>query len=370
MKRIKNIDAIRGFCIFLMILGHLLDWWLKYEDKWLQVILFELLAPLAASGFLFISGFSTTLSYKSRVIKAENSNEFTMRKIKNEYIIRALLILIIALIYNTLIAFTINDLTWIWSWNVLQTIAVSLLLMWPLLKTSKTFRIVLGIVLLVADQCILILLTSYMGQPNMYGVFYHILFHPLDQYIILSFFSVFLIGTVVGDVFFEINKISDQEERKHAIKYEFIKFSLLIGIILMIFGAIFFFPDFLYHGTFSSMLYSIGTVLVLLSILLYIEEFEVVKTKKSYRFFYYFSFYSFTIYLAHNPLYFIFFRQLNVLSVWIAIVGVFIFLTLLLKGIYKKWGKNASLKVLISILSSKLANKLEERYLSRDLNSY
>ena len=368
MKRIKSIDTIRGFCIFLMILGHLLDWWLKDEDKWLQVIIFELLAPLAASGFLFVSGFSTTLSYKSRVIKAENSNRLTMRKVKNIYIIRASLLLIVALLYNTVIAFGISDPTWIWAWNVLQTIAVSLLLTWPLLKTSKTFRIVLGIVLLVADQCILILLTSYMGQTNMYGIFYHILFNPLDQYIILSFFSVFLIGTVVGDVFFEINKISDQEERKRAIKYDFIKFSLLIGIILMIFGTIFSFPDFLSHGTFSSMVYSIGTVLVLLSILLYIEEFEIVKIQKSYRFFYYYSFYSFTIYLAHNPLYFIFFRQLNILSVWIAIVGVWIFLALLLKGVHKKWGKNASLKVLISILSSKLANKLEERYLSRDLN--
>jgi uncharacterized membrane protein len=362
MKRIKSIDAIRGFCIFLMILGHLLDWWLKYEDQWLKVIFFALLEPLAASGFLFVSGFSTTLSYKSRVIKAENSNGLTMRKIKNEYFIRALLILIIALIYNTFIAFPRNDLTLIWSWNVLQTIAVSLLLTWPLLKTSKTFRIVLGIVLLVADQCILRLLTSYMGQPNMYGLFYYILFNPIEQFIILSFFSVFLIGTVVGDVFFEINKINNQEARKHAIKYVFIKFSLLIGIILMIFGAIFSFPDFFFHGTFSSMLYSIGTVLVLLSILLFNEEFEIVKTKKSYRFFYYFSFYSFTIYLAHNPLYFLFFRQLNALTIWIALVGVFIFLTLLLKGIYKKWGRNASLKVVISILSSKLANKLEVKF--------
>ncbi|GAH10721.1 unnamed protein product, partial [marine sediment metagenome] len=34
-----------------------------------------------------------------------------MHKVKNEYFIRALLILIIALIYNTCIAFAINDLT-------------------------------------------------------------------------------------------------------------------------------------------------------------------------------------------------------------------------------------------------------------------
>ena len=368
MKRIKSIDTIRGFCIFLMILGHLLDWWLKDEDKWLQVIIFELLAPLAASGFLFVSGFSTTLSYKSRVIKAENSNRLTMRKVKNIYIIRASLLLIVALLYNTVIAFGISDPTWIWAWNVLQTIAISLLLGWFFLNTSKTFRILVGIVLLVSNQFISPFLRLYEGQTNIYGLLFYILFHPLEQFTILSYFSVFLIGTVVGDLFFKVNKISDQEERKHAIKYVFITPLLLIGIISVFFGFIFRFPDIFYRRTFSSQVFSIGFFLILLSILLYIEEFEIVKIQKSYRFFYYYSFYSFTIYLAHNPLYFIFFRQLNILSVWIAIVGVWIFLALLLKGVHKKWGKNASLKVLISILSSKLANKLEERYLSRDLN--
>ncbi|GAI99754.1 unnamed protein product, partial [marine sediment metagenome] len=173
--------------------------------------------------------------------------------------------------------------------------------------------------------------------------------------------SVFLIGTVVGDFFFEFNKIKNQEERKRAIKYEFIKISLLIGIILMIFGAIFSFPDFLFHGTFSSMIYSIGTVLVLLSILLYNEEFEVVKTKKSYRFFYYYSFYSFSIYLVHDPLYFLFFDQLNALTIWIGLVGTIILITLLLKGVHKKWGRKASLKTQLSILSLIILSKIEKK---------
>ena len=272
MKRIKTVDTIRGLCILLMILGHLIDWWIRIEDRWLINILFAFLAPIAASGFMFISGFSAILSYKSKVTNIDDSNGLTMRRVKNIYLIRALLLLIVALLYNIVIAFGINDLTWIWSWNVLQTVAISLLLAWPLLKTSKIFRIVLGIVLLVADQCILILLTSYMGQPNMYGVFYHILFNPLDQYIILSFFSVFLIGTVVGDLFFEVNKISDQDERKHAIKYVFITPLLLIGIISVFFGFIFRFPDIIFRRTFSSLVFSIGFFLILLSILLYIEE--------------------------------------------------------------------------------------------------
>ena len=109
------------------------------------------------------------------------------------------------------------------------------------------------------------------------------------------------------------------------------------------------------------MLYSIGTVLVLLSILLYIEEFEVIKTKKSYRFFFYYSFYSFTIYLAHDPLYFIFFQQLNALTIWIGLVGTTFLITLLLKGVYKKWGRKASLKTQLSILSLVILKIIEKK---------
>ncbi len=361
MKRIKSVDAIRGLCILLMILGHLLDWWIRPEDRWLVYMLFAFLAPIAATGFMFISGFSAILSYKRKVTNIEDSNGLTMRKVKNIYLIRALLLLIVALLYNTAIAFGINDPTWIWAWNVLQTIAISLLLGWFFLNTSKTFRILVGIVLLVVNQFISPFLIPYEGQTNIYGLLFYILYHPLEQFTILSYFSIFLLGTVVGDLFTEVNKISDQEERKHAIKYEFITPLLLIGIILVSFGFIFRFPDIIFRRTLSSLVFSIGFFLILLSILLYIEEFEIVKTKKSYRFFYYYSFYSFTIYLGHNPLYFIFFGQLNALTIWIGLVGTTILITLILKGIYKKWGRKASLKTQLSILSLIILSKIEQK---------
>jgi len=387
MKRIKGIDTIRGLCILLMILGHLIDWWIRIEDRWLINILFAFLAPIAATGFMFISGFSAILSYQRKVTNIEESNGLTMRKVKNIYLIRASLLLIVALLYNTAIAFGINDPTWIWAWNVLQTIAVSLLLGCFFLNTSKTFRILVGIVLLVGNQFIspfLLLyegqtnlygllfyilyhpleqftILLYEGQTNLYGLLFYILYHPLEQFTILSYFSIFLIGTVVGDSFFKVSTISDQEERKHAIKYVFLMPLTLIGIISVSFSFIFRFPDIIFRRTFSSHVFSIGFFLILLSILLYIEEFEVVKTKKSYRFFYYYSFYSFTIYLAHDPLYFIFFRQLNAFTIWIAFVGTIILITLLLKSINEKWGRKASLKTQLSILSLIILNKIEQK---------
>ena len=361
MKRVQSIDMIRGFCIFLMVLGHLLDWWIINPDRWLIFYIFSFLASIAATGFLLISGFSAAIAFKSRVKKAETSTDITMTQARNIYFIRALLLLAIGLIYNTAIALAIPDLKWIWAWNVLQTISISLLLAWPFLRTPKYLRIGLGIGLLVVNELLSPFLLIYRGQMNIYGVLFYIFYNPIEQFTILSYFAIFIIGTVVGDFFFNINIIKDQEERKNAIKSEFIRTILIVGIIFSSFGIIYRFYDFLYRRTLSAMFYSIGAILILLSVLLYLEEFEKIKPEKRYRFFFYFSFYSFTIYIAHDSLYFMFFQQLNAINIWLAVIGIFVLMTLLLKVMHKKLGIKVSLKAQLGILSLIIANKIEQR---------
>ena len=361
MKRVQSIDMIRGFCIFLMVLGHLLDWWIINSDRWLIFYVFSFLASIAATGFLFVSGFSAIIAYKSRAKKAETSTDIGMTHTKNIYIIRALLLLAISLIYNTAIALTLNDLRWIWAWNVLQTISISLLLAWPLLRTPKYLRIGLGIGLLVMNELFSPFLLAYSGQLNIYGVLFHIFYHPIEAFTILTYFAIFIIGTVVGDFFFNFTIIKESEERKESIKHIFIRTILIIGIIFTLFGIIYRFYDFFYRRTLSAMFYSLGVVLILLAILLYLEEFEKIKPKKRYRFFFYFSFYSFTIYIAHDLLYFIFYRQLNAINIWLAVIGTFILIIFLLKVMHKKLGIKGSLKAQLGILSLIIANKIEQR---------
>ena len=368
MKRVQSLDMIRGFCIFLMVLGHLLDWWMG-TDRWVVFYIFSIIASIAATGFLFISGFSAAIAYKSRAKKAETSTDITMTQARNIYIIRALLLLVIALIYNTVVALGLsletnsNEMKWIWAWNVLQTISISLLLAWPLLRTPKYLRIGLGIGLLIVNELLFPFLLSYIDQLNIFGVLFHLLYHPDEAFTILAYFAIFIIGTVVGDFLFNINSIKDQEERKKKIKQVFIRTILIVGIILFSFGIIYRIDriDFISRPTLSAMFYSIGFVLILLAILLYLEEFEKIKLKKRYRFFFYYSFYSFTIYIAHDPLYYIFFRQLNALNIWLVIFVIFVLTTLLLKVLHKKVGLKASLKAQLGILSLTIANKIEQR---------
>ena len=124
---------------------------------------------------------------------------------------------------------------------------------------------------------------------------------------------------------------------------------------MLLIGILYNFPNFFIFGTYSSLIYGFGVIVILFSILITLEEYEVFKIKRSYRYLYYFSYYSFTIYFAHNLLYFLFIRQLNVLIIWIPVLLLVPLLRLLLRTIYKYLGVKASLKVGITVLSYLMA---------------
>ena len=362
MKRYVSIDIVRGIAVFGMVFGHILNWWLTPEDYWLYLFFYYGLGPIAAGGFLFLSGMSSVFAYKKSLIMVNESDDFNMGMVRNGYILRALLLLLIAFLYNIPIALAINDLTWIWAWFVLQTIAFSLLMSWPFLKTSKIFRIIFGSVILVINFIVLELLRPYQGQyNNFYGILYHILFNPLDLYPIIPFFVTFLMGTVAGEILYKINLIEDKDEKNHAFKYRFIYPSFITGLSLTVFGIIFQYPSFFTYSSFSAMVYGIGIICIIVSVIIWVEEFELIKTKKNYNFFHYYSYYSFTIFLGHNVLFFLFYKRLNAINIWIAIVITMFFMTLLLRVMYKKLGPKASLKAWIGILSLIIAIKIEQR---------
>ncbi|MHA2182556.1 MAG: heparan-alpha-glucosaminide N-acetyltransferase domain-containing protein, partial [Promethearchaeota archaeon] len=112
-----------------MIYGHMLEFWIRYQDIWLRYWLYAFLAPIGATGFLFISGVSATLAYKNNL----QTQKVQMKTMRNIYLLRGLFILIIALFFNFGVAMVFGggDLADIWSWNALQTIAIALLLTWP-----------------------------------------------------------------------------------------------------------------------------------------------------------------------------------------------------------------------------------------------
>ncbi len=344
-----------------MIVGHMTEWYLTQESMWFFDVYRAIADPIGSGSFLFLSGVSAILSYRSRTKKTEISKSYSKKTLKNEYFSRAFFILIIALLYNTFVAVMFHDLSIVWNWFILLTISISLFMSWPLFKTSKLFRICFGISLWVLNQILINFLMGYVGQNNLFGVLYYVLYNNLELDPILSFFTFFVIGTVVGDVLYDLYSDDNKMVKKEVFMRKFLIPSLISGVILIAFGVIFQYPNFLHHRTFSWFFYSLGIELIMFAIILRIEEIGKLDTQKRYRFLSYFSYYSFTIYLLHNLLYFLFLDSLYPFNIWIYMSTTIILIGFALRSIYNKWGSNFSIKAHIGRLSLGIAKLIDNR---------
>jgi len=131
------------------------------------------------------------------------------------------------------------------------------------------------------------------------------------------------------------------------------------GIIILLFGLFYKFPEFFVFASYSAIIYGFGEVICLFSIFMLIEEYELINTKKSYRYLYYYSYYSFTIYLAHNLLAFLFWGQFNLIIMWIFVIMLIFFIGWLLRTTHNYLGIKLSLKAGIGIVSLIMANKIQ-----------
>lgn len=368
MKRIKSIDIFRGISMVHMIFGHLVTWWLLYEQQWVLYLQISLLDWMGAAGFLFISGVSSAISYNDRSIRAENSEDYTKKMMRNEYMLRALFILGVAILFNIIIGwFESGSIIHLWRWYILLTIALSLFLGWPLLKTSKIFRIFIGISVWIVHKVLSDYLMPYEGELNFNGILYYILYHQFTDAPLIIFFSFFVFGTIFGDIIFEIMQYNNQEEKIVALKNKLILPSLVVVPILIILGILYEFPQFwVRRGSFSNVFYALGLEILLITILLSIEEMEIIKVEKSYRFLYYFSFYSLSVFIGSFIFGLVLRQQFDVFP-GIPIIVVFIILIgLLLRFLYKRvegkytifnWTITFSMKVQITRWSSKIVRR-------------
>ena len=80
VQRLKSIDVFRGLCMFWIVLTHLIDWWLKSEYIWFHRITVMIFDSFGASGLLFISGLSIALSYRNKMNKVNNSEDYSLGK--------------------------------------------------------------------------------------------------------------------------------------------------------------------------------------------------------------------------------------------------------------------------------------------------
>ncbi|MBY9008840.1 MAG: hypothetical protein KGD74_03130 [Candidatus Lokiarchaeota archaeon] len=358
MKRLRSIDIFRGICIFYMTWGHMINWWISQGDFWLYEIIWNLGAPIGGGGFLLVSGMSASISFKRNQLKAQGSQEFSMKRARNAYMVRCFLIFLISLVWN-FFGTLFMGLPGIWVWFVLQAIAISLFMAWPFLKTSRIFRISMCFVFWIGNEFVFYWLAPYSDTQNVLGYLFYFLYNTPNQNVILGYFPFLLLGTVFGDIFFESNTISNQIERKLFLKKKIFKTGLLFGVFLVTFGLLYKFPDFSNKSTFASRMFIVGVQLILIAFLVYIKEIRELNFQKRYRFFEIYSFYSFTLFLAHHLFYFLFPPVFNFINIWYVIIPILIAWTFLFRFIYIKLDKKASIKFLLNKTAVYLADRIE-----------
>ena len=341
MRRIKSIDAFRGLCMLYMIFMHILEWWIIPADIWVHTAGRMMIEFIGASAFLFISGISTTLSIRLRKEKVNSDPNYTNSILIKEFYYRDLLFLAVGLAYNAFTVLGQWGLWGLWSWYILLTIPVCLAIGYPLIKLPKIFRIVLTFFIIFITYPLFNILESLRHTDGDWWILYHLLFNPPWEDPILPMLAFFCFGTVIGEIFYEIYSINDENLRRTLIKKKIVSNFLLYGtilILLAIISSIYTFNDpisFLIRGSFTWVIYAIGWDLVIMGIFTYLHEFKFLHEFK-HRFLYYFSVYSFTIYLMHNIVALFFWHVFNMYSVWIPLILIIILFWFMLKTIYKK----------------------------------
>ena len=367
MERIKSIDIFRGVCILNFMMVHYLVSWLPYNQLWAFDAYWAYFDMMGACAFLFISGIGIMLYYKNKMVKVEDSIEpFNKATLRHEYLLRGIFVLVISLIYNIAQSLFFSDATWLWRWDVLQAIAVSILLAWPLLKLSKNSRIVLGVLFMVLNYFIYDFLLSHDGQVSVLGTVYYILYNEknMAENPFLPAFSIFLIGTVIGELFFEFSKMENDSERKRSIKINMLLKSIVVGVVLITFGVLFNYPDFINNRSFSWWIYVLGFDIIIISLLYSVEKLLFADYTKRHRFLYYFSYYSLTIFIFHALLGFAFFQLLSISDTfWVVYITTVILFGVISKFAHDRWGWKASIKNIIGKASSFIAIKIDQKFL-------
>ncbi len=147
MKRIKGLDSFRGFIMIVMVWVHLCEWWLRKEDIWFSNAILPILKLVFGPGFLLVAGISIALWYKKNFIKITKRYDFNYNILKNEYLFRATLILVVALGYNSFVALQFFNPLDLWKWFMLLTMSISLFLAWPILKLPKHIRLIIAVII-------------------------------------------------------------------------------------------------------------------------------------------------------------------------------------------------------------------------------
>ncbi len=232
-RRIKAIDFVKGFAIVFIILAHTASGWLDPDSYYLYGLMFALLDILGPSLFVFLSALSVIFSIKRK------EGIVHPKIIRNRVFTRGVVMIIIGMITNILVIEGGEVKVAIYGWNIITFIGASQIFSYYILKIRKSWRIIIGLVIILLSPWLRALMYFGNKDGNILGIILHyIITSPTPHLTLLPWISISFISTIFGEYIYEaMNKGT-----KDAYIGLFRIFSVW-GIIFIIIGIFAFFPD-------------------------------------------------------------------------------------------------------------------------------
>ncbi|NHJ22876.1 MAG: hypothetical protein EAX91_18175 [Candidatus Lokiarchaeota archaeon] len=227
-RRIGSIDFVKGLAIIFIMLAHTAGAWLSNSWLFLYGVLFTFLDILGPSLFVFLSALSVVFSIRRR------KQSISEKAIRNRIFSRALLIIVIAIIFNIIsIEATVEGYPFplsIWGWNILMFIGLSQIFSYYALKLSKVTRVIIGLVIIFTSDAIREFL--YNGKGNIFiWILHFIIVSPSPMTPLLPWISICFISSIFGEYLYEAMMSGTKKDYK-----KLFRTFLYWGIILVLVG--------------------------------------------------------------------------------------------------------------------------------------
>jgi hypothetical protein len=383
-KRVIAIDLLRGISIFFMILAHVETYWLEWESFWSIGIKFLIIQIMGTSNFTFVAGISFAFSFQEN-LKKSTSRDLTIKKSLS----RTIIMIILSLIFNVVQALIGGvEFSGLWTWNILQCIAICRLFGILIIIVSKYYRFLIAIIWVFLTEIVISWMLPRYEMESFARIIFLVFFNPLHGDGFLIFFPFFIFGTLIGEFIqnnAKKNKISANNKdltiynSKSLWKWFLIGLGLfIIGIIIGLkptsserdyYGAIEWLnthpnieistlPFFILPNSYAWVFYCAGWQIMFAIVSFYIIDLKGHYPKPS-NLFNIFGKYSLSIYIGHYLLLYIPFFinsnfSLNYINIWFYFIGFEAIFWGIFYYLDKKQHNNISLEFVIRSFSKKI----------------
>jgi Heparan-alpha-glucosaminide N-acetyltransferase, catalytic len=409
--RLYSLDILRGISMFLMLLAHAMTYWPDENSFWVMPIYFIILNISGTSQFTYVAGLGLSFSWLQYRAKGMSEKEIYQKSMSRTYVM-----IIVSIGYNfvaTIVRGT--GLAGLWCWNILQCIAFCRLIGTFLMALQRKMRFFIAIALVFLTGIITWWMVPLYATNIPAKLVFYLFYNPMHGDGFLVFFPFFLMGTVLGEIVFEIvritrnasnpipkatqkvnpeitsNSTSEIPSNADIEIISLLKYWLKIGIVIFLTGIligltptgpkydyyelIFWInthpnimistlPLFLMPNSFAWALYCSGWHIILTVLFVYYID-VLKKSHKPWTIFVYFGKYSLTIYFFHYlflMMPYAIYPNFALNHIWVQIA--FVLFELLnwwfAYIIDKKWNMKVSFEYLILLGSNLIYNKMIE----------